>query len=75
VPQNPEELMEYSAMLTELMTEYPEYKDMTLEEISEDMGIEEGLDIDLAQLDQEGIIPPPPGEELLEEEDEELPLF
>jgi len=75
VPQSPEELMEYSAMLTELMTEYPEYKDMTLEEISEDMGIEEGLDIDLAQLDQEGIIPPPPGEELLEEEDEELPLF
>ena len=67
-------------MLSDLMTEYPEYKDMTLEEIADDMGVEEGLDVDLAQLDEEGIIPPPPGEMPLEDEEElldeeELPLF
>ena len=73
MPQNPEEIAEYSQMLSTLMSEYPEYKDMTLEEISEDMGMEEGIDLDLEQLDQEGVIPPPPGEDLLEEE--ELPIY
>jgi len=62
-------MSEYSSIINELLTEYPEYKDMTLEEIADDMsdGAPPAVDEEMAEL--------PPMPELAPEEEEEALLI
>lgn len=79
MPNSPEEMEEYSAMLTTLMSEYPEYKEMTLEEIADDMDLGEGepapVDEELANAELVPEMPTLGAEGIPEEEEEEDALF
>ena len=75
MPTDKGEMEEYSAMLTTLMSDYPEYREMTLGEVAEEFGAaDEGDPIPVdEELENAELIPDMP--ELAPAEEDEEAMF